>query len=127
MPEKKIETYLGDGVYATYDRFGIVLDLRGQDDFTFISLGEKEFDALVKWGNKKFGNPEATTPQESEPHNESELLTACKATLDAITKQAQADGTILWVEPPYQLAGVHESVAERLMNVIADAEGTPST
>ena len=54
MPEKKIETYLGDGVYATYDRFGITLDLRGQDDTTKISLEREVFEALVKWGSLHF-------------------------------------------------------------------------
>jgi hypothetical protein len=28
--EQKIETYLGDGVYASFDGFGIWLDLRAQ-------------------------------------------------------------------------------------------------
>lgn len=54
MPEKKIETYLGDGVYATYDRFGITLDLRGQDDTTKIVLEREVFESLVKWGSRLF-------------------------------------------------------------------------
>ena len=54
MPEKKIETYLGDGVYATYDRFGITLDLRGQDSTTKIFLEREVFEALVKWGSPLF-------------------------------------------------------------------------
>ena len=54
MTEKRSEVYLGDGVYAKFDGFGIVLDLRGQDDFTFIALEESVFDELVKWGNKQF-------------------------------------------------------------------------
>jgi hypothetical protein len=53
------QTYLGDGVYAKFDDFGIVLDLRGQDDFTFIALEESVFDALVKWGNVKFSKEKA--------------------------------------------------------------------
>lgn len=60
--DDKNQTYLGDGVYAKFDGFGITLDLRGQDDFTFIALEESVFDALVKWGNKKFGKePDAST------------------------------------------------------------------
>lgn len=37
---KKIieDTYLGDGVYASFDGYHIVLDLRGQDSTTRISL-----------------------------------------------------------------------------------------
>ena len=31
-------TYLGDGVYATFDGYHVVLDLRGQDDTTRIAL-----------------------------------------------------------------------------------------
>ena len=54
MPEKKIETYLGDGVYATYDRFGITLDLRGQDDTTKIVLEREVFEFLVRWGSRLF-------------------------------------------------------------------------
>ena len=56
------DEYLGDGVYVKSTNFGIVLDLRGQDDFTFISLGEKEFDALVKFGNKAFEKPNTVAP-----------------------------------------------------------------
>ncbi len=31
-------TYLGDGVYATFDGYHVVLDLRGQDNTTRIAL-----------------------------------------------------------------------------------------
>ncbi|MHA1662244.1 MAG: hypothetical protein ACTSVR_03200 [Candidatus Thorarchaeota archaeon] len=30
MPDFRIEEYLGDGVYATYDGYHVVLDLRAQ-------------------------------------------------------------------------------------------------
>ena len=43
------ETYLGDGVYASFDGFHIWLDLRGQDNTTKIALDPKVFDALVKF------------------------------------------------------------------------------
>ena len=42
-----IEIYLGDGVYASFDGYYIVLDLRGQDNTTRISLEPPVFDALV--------------------------------------------------------------------------------
>lgn len=32
------DSYLGDGVYASFDGYGIVLDLRGQDTTTRIVL-----------------------------------------------------------------------------------------
>lgn len=39
MAEKIIEDdYLGDGVYASFDGYHIILDLRGQDDYTRIAL-----------------------------------------------------------------------------------------
>lgn len=44
-----IETYLGDGVYATFDGFHIVLDLRAQDTFTKIALDLDVFDKLVEF------------------------------------------------------------------------------
>ncbi len=49
-------------------------------------------------------------------------LTACKAALQAIEKHHLATGEILWLEPPYTAAAVHESVHERLTHVIAEAE-----
>lgn len=48
------EVYLGDGVYAEFDGFSVVLDLRGQDSTTSIALEESVFDALVAFGNRKF-------------------------------------------------------------------------
>lgn len=41
------DDYLGDGVYASHDGYHIVLDLRGQDDYTKIALEPTVFDALV--------------------------------------------------------------------------------
>lgn len=37
MPEIS-DTYLGDGVYASFDGYYIILDLRGQDSTTRIAL-----------------------------------------------------------------------------------------
>jgi hypothetical protein len=50
-----------------------------------------------------------------------DLLEACKAALAAISSACQ-DGSIIWLDPPFVLPGVHESAAERLQNVIERAE-----
>ena len=50
------------------------------------------------------------------------LLQACKAVLHAI-ESADLDGCVLWMLPPYQADGVHESANERLQAVIEEAEG----
>ncbi|MHA2047734.1 MAG: hypothetical protein ACW99G_23370 [Candidatus Thorarchaeota archaeon] len=44
------DIYLGDGVYASFDGFGIVLDLRGQDNTTRIVLEPQVFEALIEYG-----------------------------------------------------------------------------
>ena len=41
------DQYLGDGVYASFDGFGIVLDLRAQDNTTRVVLEPATFKALV--------------------------------------------------------------------------------
>lgn len=44
------ETYLGDGVYASYDMFGrFILDLRGQDQSTRIYLETEVIEALHRF------------------------------------------------------------------------------
>lgn len=40
------DSYLGDGVYASFDGFNIWLDLRGQDDTTKIALEPQVLEAL---------------------------------------------------------------------------------
>lgn len=52
------DEYLGDGVYASYDGFGIVLDLRGQDQTTKIYLEESVLESLDRYREyiKKRGN-----------------------------------------------------------------------
>ncbi len=40
------DTYLGDGVYASFDGYHIVLDLRGQDSTTRIALESKVLNQL---------------------------------------------------------------------------------
>lgn len=41
--------YLGDGVYASFDGYAIVLDLRGQDDTTRIVLEPDVLRALDRY------------------------------------------------------------------------------
>lgn len=53
------------------------------------------------------------------------LLEACQAAFDAIMKHCAETGDVIWIDPPHQLAFVHESVCERLRNVISDATGEP--
>lgn len=43
------DRYLGDGVYASFDGYHIVLDLRGQDNFTRIALEPAVMDALERF------------------------------------------------------------------------------
>lgn len=48
MPETYDE-YLGDGVYASFDGYHIVLDLRGQDNTTRIGLEHAVFERLLRY------------------------------------------------------------------------------
>ncbi len=50
MPEK-IEDYLGDGVYASYDGYHIILDLRAQDS-SRIALEPAVFAALLRFNER---------------------------------------------------------------------------
>lgn len=43
------DEYLGDGVYAPFDGYSIILDLRGQDDTTQISLEPIVLEALDRY------------------------------------------------------------------------------
>ena len=43
------DRYLGDGVYASFDGYQIVLDLRGQDNTTRIALEPIVFDKLLEY------------------------------------------------------------------------------
>lgn len=40
------DQYIGDGVYASFDGYHVVLDLRGQDATTRIALEPQVIDAL---------------------------------------------------------------------------------
>lgn len=51
-----------------------------------------------------------------------DLLEACRAVLDSL-KRANLNGEVLWINPPYQGAAVHESAHERLAAVIEKATG----
>lgn len=52
-PDKIIEDdYMGDGVYASYDGYNIVLDLRGQDTFTRIALEPAVLAALDRYRDR---------------------------------------------------------------------------
>jgi hypothetical protein len=46
--------YLGDGVYASFDGFAIVLDLREQDNTTRIVLEHEVFEALIAYRDKVY-------------------------------------------------------------------------
>jgi hypothetical protein len=52
-----------------------------------------------------------------------DLLNACRAAFDSIMDHCAKTGDVIWIDPPHQLGFVHESVCERLRNVIAQAEG----
>lgn len=41
--------HLGDGVYATFDGYHIILDLRGQDSYTRIALEPQVLEALDRY------------------------------------------------------------------------------
>ncbi len=43
--------YIGDGVYASFDGYHIILDLRAQDSTTRIALEPDVFDALLQYRN----------------------------------------------------------------------------
>lgn len=47
--------YLGDGVYASFDGYGLQLDLRGQDDFTRIALEPLVLVSLFKYARSIYG------------------------------------------------------------------------
>lgn len=43
------DQYLGDGVYASFDGYYLVLDLRAQDNTTRIALEPQVLDALSRY------------------------------------------------------------------------------
>ena len=48
------DQYLGDGVYASFDGFHIILDLRAQDTTTRIALEPSVFALLVAYRERMF-------------------------------------------------------------------------
>lgn len=46
------DTYLGDGVYASFDGYHIMLDLRAQDSTTKIALEPQVLEALFLYKNR---------------------------------------------------------------------------
>jgi hypothetical protein len=46
------DTYLGDGVYASFDGYQIWLDTRGQSPVNKIALEPETLDALNKYAEK---------------------------------------------------------------------------
>jgi len=70
MSEKIIDDdYLGDGVYASYDGYSIILDLRGQDSFTRIVLEPKVLQALNRYAERA----ESKRKEYLEKNNENEV------------------------------------------------------
>lgn len=49
MTQNKLEDYLGDGVYASWNGYYILLDLRGQDSTTEIALDYQVLEALNRY------------------------------------------------------------------------------
>ena len=51
MTEEKLlpDEYLGDGVYASFDGYHIILDLRAQDNTTKIAIEPSVFRQLVQY------------------------------------------------------------------------------
>jgi len=50
MADKLVpDTYLGDGVYASFNGYHVVLDLRGQDSITRIVLETDVLDSLDRF------------------------------------------------------------------------------
>jgi len=49
--------YLGDGVYASFDGYHIILDLRGQDNYTRIALEPAVMAALDAYAERMQRRP----------------------------------------------------------------------
>ena len=61
------DEYLGDGVYASFDGYHIVLDLRGQDEFTCIALEPSVLRNLDAY--RKQVDQAVLTKRETKPTN----------------------------------------------------------
>lgn len=51
MDEPTETIYLGDGVYASFDGYHVILDLRAQDSTTRIALEPAVMEQLKAYGN----------------------------------------------------------------------------
>lgn len=60
------DLYLGDGVYASFDGYHIILDLRAQDDTTRIALEPAVFDSLLDYANRVWTVKRPSTEQEED-------------------------------------------------------------
>jgi hypothetical protein len=60
------DDYLGDGVYASFDGYYIILDLRGQDSTTRIALEPMVMQALWNYHGRVFPPFKTAAEQESE-------------------------------------------------------------
>lgn len=49
IPKLIEDRYLGGGVYASFDGYQIILDLRAQDDTTRIALEDQVLNSLVQF------------------------------------------------------------------------------
>lgn len=59
------DDYLGDGVYASWDGWHVILDLRAQDTTTRIGLEPAVFEALLKYRERMLlADEEATRAEE---------------------------------------------------------------
>jgi hypothetical protein len=67
------DVYLGDGVYASFDGYHIVLDLRGQDNHTRIALEPIVMEALVNYRDAiNSPEPASKTPDPTQLAKEDE-------------------------------------------------------
>ena len=60
------DKYLGDGVYASFNGYHIVLDLRGQDNTTRIALEPSVLDSLFEYRKTAWAAANATAPPAKE-------------------------------------------------------------
>lgn len=66
MPQNQFEDYLGDGVYVSFDGDSIVLDLRGQDDFTKIALEPAVLTAFDRYRARLKDHLESLVSEETQ-------------------------------------------------------------
>lgn len=66
------DEYLGDGVYASFDGYHIVLDLRAQDSTTRIALEPRVMRLLKEFEQRCLAAVEARHQQQSREESEAE-------------------------------------------------------